>query len=670
MLVKMQKLALCFLWEALNENKELPKHLRNWFDEERITNGGRFFSYLVEPEGKIQKFYSLRENPNNPEIAILEGFDIGSLEGNSAKRLPFNRPSGPQSPQLGPVIKRSYSKKTGSGPSLKILNSTIKSFMEKANSNSPWAEYFQEAVSVFNRKKLSYGGKIEEDKGKTALSLAVELIPETNQTVFLVFQDVTGRFPGDVPEYNDYLSTMIDGDEKYTTIKTAGHIAHQCPLCGRNDFKVYASACSLAGINISNIDRVGAFPGITTQNAHLSFAICANCADLLYIFKFHILEKYLAPITSQNALVLPDLDLHTEKLSRFLRNFQIYTDGLSKKDKKAINLERRQLIKVLAESRGITTIDIIWADFGQKMENLRGIITDVLPSRLKQIDNKGREFDNIKNINPFFPKHEMDSFIFDANLTFIYNLFHRPGGKKAKVANSSKKLFELKRLLAESIYKKKKIPEKRLWEEIMITARWYLTDILQSDNPVFELLNEGFSEKKNIIWLTLSGWIRHLAMTIEYFKYMEVMEMMESKRTYFPEGKVLKPYFSENSGINNDHKAFAFILGILYGRVMRIQGAKGVNVSANALTWLKRLTLTGRDMPELFIKVREKLLAYEAEKSSVIREIIHELGVLGCKLGNEIDLDQIQCCYFLLLGQSISNDIFPKENKSIEGDKK
>ena len=89
MLVKMQKLALCFLWEALNENKELPKHLRNWFDEERITNGGRFFSYLVEPEGKIQKFYSLRENPNNPEIAILEGFDIGSLEGNSAKRLPF-----------------------------------------------------------------------------------------------------------------------------------------------------------------------------------------------------------------------------------------------------------------------------------------------------------------------------------------------------------------------------------------------------------------------------------------------------------------------------------------------------------------------------------------------------------------------------------------------------
>ena len=72
--------------------------------------------------------------------------------------------------------------------------------------------------------------------------------------------------------------------------------------------------------------------------------------------------------------------------------------------------------------------------------------------------------------------------------------------------------------------------------------------------------------------------------------------------------------------------------------------------------------------PELFIKIREKLLAYDAEHDHRIREIIHELGKLGCMLGNDIQLDQITCCYFLLLGQSISIDIFPKENKQKEGE--
>ena len=61
--------------------------------------------------------------------------------------------------------------------------------------------------------------------------------------------------------------------------------------------------------------------------------------------------------------------------------------------------------------------------------------------------------------------------------------------------------------------------------------------------------------------------------------------------------------------------------------------------------------------------------AYDDEKSQKTREIIHELGKLGCKLGSDIKLDQINCCYFLLLGQSICVDIFSKENKKNEGEK-
>ncbi len=130
MLEIMQNLALCHLWKELEGNKPPPDDLRIWFINGKENDPGKFFPYLVEPAGKIKKFYALSAYPDDDTVAFLESADIGSLEGNSAIRLPFNKPSGPQSPQIGPVIKRSYSRQKGAGPSLKILRSTLKHFYE------------------------------------------------------------------------------------------------------------------------------------------------------------------------------------------------------------------------------------------------------------------------------------------------------------------------------------------------------------------------------------------------------------------------------------------------------------------------------------------------------------------------------------------------------------
>ena len=133
---------------------------------------------------------------------------------------------------------------------------------------------------------------------------------------------------------------------------------------------------------------------------------------------------------------------------------------------------------------------------------------------------------------------------------------------------------------------------------------------------------------------------------------------------YKPQMERLKPYFGPQSGINSLQKAYTFLLGVLYGKVLEVQGAKGVNVGANALTWLKRLTLKGRDLPGLYIKVREKLLAYETEKSEDVRGLIAEIGNLGWRLGDNTELDEIQTNYYLLLGQSLTKTILPaKEAK-------
>jgi CRISPR-associated protein Csh1 len=76
------------------------------------------------------------------------------------------------------------------------------------------------------------------------------------------------------------------------------------------------------------------------------------------------------------------------------------------------------------------------------------------------------------------------------------------------------------------------------------------------------------------------------------------------------------------------------------------------------------LTLSGRDLPELYVRVREKLLTYGTESSANVREVIEELGYLGRTLGMDIRLNQTEAGYFLLLGQSLSRTVMPATKRT------
>jgi CRISPR-associated protein Csh1 len=135
---------------------------------------------------------------------------------------------------------------------------------------------------------------------------------------------------------------------------------------------------------------------------------------------------------------------------------------------------------------------------------------------------------------------------------------------------------------------------------------------------------------------------------------------------YEPQFARLHPFFTAESAIDSKAKAYCFLLGVLYGKTIQVQAARGVNVSANALTWLKRLTLTSTDLPELYVKIREKLLMYETEGNADVRALTEEIAVLGTQVTGSAfsELSQIETNYFLLLGQSLSNKILPSQNKS------
>ena len=134
---------------------------------------------------------------------------------------------------------------------------------------------------------------------------------------------------------------------------------------------------------------------------------------------------------------------------------------------------------------------------------------------------------------------------------------------------------------------------------------------------------------------------------------------------YTPQRDELKPFF-ENSrataGLDSPEKVYAFLLGTLFGKVMEVQGAKGVNVGANALTWLKRMNLTGADLPGLYIRIREKLLTYNTESSPKVRAIVEELGHLGTQIGKP-NLSKTDAGYYILLGQSLTKTLIPASPK-------
>jgi len=613
MLDILQNLALCHLWKNLEGNKPLPEDLRQWFIHEKNKDPGRFFPFLVEPPGKIKRYYSLRQSPDDEHGALLESAALESLGDNAASFLPFNKPSGPRSPQIGPVIKRSYSNQKGAGPTLQIITSTLKNFEKISTSENEWSEYFKDCHRVFGLKRLYYAGEVHECK-HNAFHTAVEIIKET-KPIFLTFKNQHG-LPGQIPEYKNYLATMLDGEKKYALAKAKPVDLERCPCCGQENVKGFAAGLSKAGMNIFNIDREGAFPGLTNQNAHLSYAICEHCADLLYVYKFHVNHNFITYLAGQESLMIPELYSDSNLMGNFIKDYQVYINEISTAPQKALRIEQLKLVRLFKRQVAVCSIDVIWSNDslkGQSMGNLSGRITDVLPSRLKQLDQLNRKFKEIDS--PVFPDHHIEEeFEFNLNCSFLFPLLRRPGGKKAGATNSSRKLIELKRLMIEAIYKNKTIPVKRLKEELMTTARWYLLSVIEKEKPELDCLMEGFSPKKNKSWWTFAGWIKHLAWALSYLHYMEVMTEMENQRTYVPEMGALESYFSDESGITSNEKAFAFILGILFGRVLSLQGGKGVNVSANALTWLKRLTLSGKDLPGFYVKIREKLLASALRK--------------------------------------------------------
>ena len=413
----------------------------------------------------------------------------------------------------------------------------------------------------------------------------------------LSFRDAAGRLPGQVPEYVDYLQSVL-ACTKYATGQNRPCPDHCCALCGAKPTTVFPNALRGAGINLANLDRDGAFPGIDSTGAWKGYSLCVACADLLYVYKNHVADGFLVSVAGERAVVIPETSVDVARRCQFVKRARELARGI---DKGQVQLREKKLLDLLSEDRAVTTLTFLWAEFGQRIDEIRGVVNDVLPSRLNDLSKLNEQFAG--RDNPVFPERALDEFTYDLSLNIVRPLLRRPGGKKAQAANNSRRLFELRRDLAEAVYRGARLPE-RFWDEIHETARWHWNELC-AKGEAWGTLYEGFSHKKNVSYLTLAGWVRQLARFLAYLRHVRVI-MPPIKEPYRPQSDRLKPYFTDESAIDSPAKAFAFLLGVLYGKLLQVQGGRGVNVGANALTWLRRLSLSGRDLPELYVKVPRK----------------------------------------------------------------
>jgi CRISPR-associated protein Csh1 len=654
----MREVALEWLKEKLEPNSTRPA--AEVYDAIRRDRPTLLFPYLVEQvEGAdARRYYVLAADPKDVDTAILDAREMRPGDGGN---LPFNQPSGSQSAALGPVIKRTApAKAKEAGPSAKIRETTLKSFARLGEESTPWADYFREVHLCWTRKRLrTPKGIVEAPDGVYAA--AVEAIEE-KKTCLLAYAAGRGRRPGEVPDYAAYLQQVL-ATTKYTTGSVPKAGPGVCPMCGEEGVDLYPNVMRNAGVNISNLDRDGAFPGLDPSAAWKGFAPCLACADLLYIYCRHASREFMTEAAGQRALAIPSLHIRDGLRSQLLPQIKTWARDVASKSE-AVGQREFGVLRRLAESQAVQSVSLVWAEFGQRIEEVCGVVTEILPSRLNFLSTLHANF---KPDHPAFPERELDDFRYELSLKIVWSLLRRPGGKAAQKRNESRRLFDLRRDLAEAIYHRRSIPWGRFWAEWHETARWHWDDTISGNSPSYGLLREGFSEKKNTAFLTLAGWVRQTAKFLHYCRQVGAPKVPANDQRYTPKTERLQPYFGPECGIDTDARAFAFLLGVLYGKLVTIQAKRGVNIGANTLTWLRRMTLSGADLPELFVKVLGKLTEYEAasrhKRSRPIAEVETELAEIGARLGTRIDLEPTHTCYFLLLGQSLSPKILPSQPK-------
>jgi CRISPR-associated protein Csh1 len=560
--------------------------------------------------------------------------------------LPFRRPAGPRSPQVGPVMKRSYNaKEKAVGPKPQTLKATLAHFEKIAASTAPVATVYRDALAALGP------GTAAEKVGR--LVAVLENMPVRGTVFFAV-----GSPPGNNADYARHLLDVIRG-ELYGIDDSAP--TGTCPVCGAVA-PLGATALKGAKINFLNSDDQGVFPGLDIDRAGARFSLCASCADAIASCYIQRKDELRAVIAGIPALVLPFVlapgdapEAHRGAADVLHRARRGEGTATAESD----------LLADLAEEHALAAFHILWATAGDSLDDVTGFLTDIPCTRLAALSKIHRAANQWAD--PVFPARKIAAF--DLHLSLAGEILRHPGGERTKRRSGGAGVRGLRQRIAQAVYLKTRLDPRPLLREIRDILADHLVDPTVDDRFLaWNLTHEPAPPKKAGIkpLLNAATWIRHVALFLHYLRHLEVLEPMAPTERFAPRSDRFQKLLGPASGVDSDAKMFAFFVGALFGWLLILQGAKGVNVRSNALTWLRRGTLAGGDLPGLYVRIREKFQEYGAEAYPAVREAVVDTSALGARLGTAIPLDTDTTMYFLFLGQALAGEVFGKDEANLQ----
>jgi len=542
------------------------------------------------------------------------------------------------------------------------LKKTVKKYIKDSEEND--ADWLQNAVKIFKSNDIEIG-ELKEDGMLERKSFfeTVEWAKKTKKIkVFSV--NINGKYNAEIRELLDISLREKPKAIYQTNDATSFNLPGvQCSLCHK-ETELFSNVLAGVGINIANVDKFGFFPGVTRRNAGKAFPMCAPCAEALYAAKFHVFQNLKQEISGHRALIIPHL-LESEDRGEGL---DIVTSELKRLMRGVGGAERTEsgILKDLSENKGVSTVTFIIGDVGgQSVENIRKVIPDVLPSRLSEIS---RAIEAVNGVNDEYPpNHPWKSKYppLNGKLGIIRNVLGSPKYLQQKGGGGRKP------------FKSSSVDTLNLLSAIFLKRTYPLKDILPefSSKLSYDFLGAISGEDKNRPIYSIWNNITNMVYLLSFLDQLEVIRMNSGNNfvnKYLGRHEGLKPLngflSTEAKGLDTEEKQYAFLVGLLFGKLISFQQRRGVATSG--LKWLKGLQLSPQDMMDIFVKTRGKLDDYSTPRSAWSDEmsgVAEAIGALGADIG-DWSISRKEIPYYLCLGQSLSGYYLPGKGGEVESE--
>ena len=533
------------------------------------------------------------------------------------------------------------------------LKKTVNKYTKDSKEN--YVDWLQNVVKIFGSDDIEIG-ELKED-GTLERKPFFETVEwaKKSKKVKVFSVKINGKYNGEIRELLD-LSLREKPKAIYQTKDATSFNLPgvRCSLCHK-ETELFPNVLAGVGINIANVDKFGFFPGVTRKNAGKAFPICAPCAEALYTAKFHVFPQLKQEISGHHALIIPHL-LESEDWGEGL---DIITSALKLLRRGVGGAEQTEsgILKDLSENKGISTVTFIIGDVGgQSVENIRKIIPDVLPSRLSEIS---RAIEAVNGVNDEYPpNHPWKSKYppLNGKLGIIRNVLGSPKYSQQKGGGGRPP------------FKPSSVDTLNLLSAIFLKRTYPLKDILSefSSKLSYEFLGALSKKDKNKPIYSIRDNIADMVYLLSFLDQLEVIRMNSGNNfvnKYLERHEGLKPlngFFStEAKGLDTEEKQYAFLVGLLFGKLISFQQRRGV--ATGGLKWLKGLQLSPQDLMEIFVRTRGKLDDYSTPRSAwsdEMRGVAEAIGALGADIG-DWSISRKEIPYYLCLGQSLSGYYLP-----------